>query len=148
MEVGLQKSCEGLKTLVLERGRMLSHPKTTPRLIWITGIFPSGDKITNEIKKNQPKQSRTGYVNTESTKHMFVDDLKHPYNEDKPLVDKRGYHVGGRSLTWGRQSHRLTKFDFEGNAKEGIAVIGQLGMMIWLRGMITLKNILVSVEKI
>ena len=30
--------------------------------------------------------------------------------------------LGGGSITWGRQSHRLTPFDFEGNAKEGIAV--------------------------
>ncbi len=34
----------------------------------------------------------------------------------------RGYHVGGRSLTWGRQSYRLTDFDFEANIKEGIAI--------------------------
>ena len=115
--------CEkGLKTLVLERGRMLSHPEDYTTANMDHWDFPSGVKITNEIKKNQPKQSRTGYVNTESTKHMFVDDLKHPYNEDKPFNWIRGYHVGGRSLTWGRQSHRLTKFDFEGNAKEGIAV--------------------------
>jgi len=115
--------CEkGLKTLVLERGRMLSHPEDYTTANMDHWDFPSGDKITNEIKKNQPKQSRTGYVNTESTKHLFVDDLKHPYNEDKPFNWIRGYHVGGRSLTWGRQSHRLTKFDFEGNAKEGIAV--------------------------
>jgi len=84
--------------------------------------FPFGDKITNAIKERQPKQSRTGYVNSEATKHLFVDDIKHPYNEDKPFDWIRGYHVGGRSLTWGRQSHRLTKFDFEGNAKEGVAV--------------------------
>jgi len=34
----------------------------------------------------------------------------------------RGYHVGGRSLMWGRQSYRLSDFDFEANKKEGIAV--------------------------
>ena len=30
--------------------------------------------------------------------------------------------MGGRSLTWGRQSYQLSDFDFEANAKEGIAV--------------------------
>ena len=115
--------CEnGLKTLVLERGRMINHPSDYTTANMDKWDFPSGDKITNEIRKQQPKQSRTGYVNTESTKHLFVDDIKHPYNEDKPFDWIRGYHVGGRSLLWGRQSHRLTKFDFEGNAKEGIAV--------------------------
>jgi choline dehydrogenase-like flavoprotein len=34
----------------------------------------------------------------------------------------RGYHVGGRSLMWGRQSYRLSEFDFEANARESIAV--------------------------
>ena len=115
--------CEnGLKTLVLERGRMINHPSDYTTANMDTWDFPSGDKITNAIKERQPKQSRTGYVNSESTKHMLVDDLDHPYNEDKRFDWIRGYHVGGRSLIWGRQSHRLTQFDFEGNAKEGIAV--------------------------
>ncbi len=115
--------CEnGLKTLVLERGRMINHPSDYTTANMDKWDFPSGDQITNAIKERQPKQSRTGYVNSESTKHMFVDDIDHPYNEDKRFDWIRGYHVGGRSLLWGRQSHRLTQFDFEGNAKEGIAV--------------------------
>ena len=115
--------CEsGLKTLVLERGRMLKHVEDYTTANLDNWDLPLGDVITNKIKERQPKQSRTGYVNRETTKHLFVDDIDHPYNEDKPFDWIRGYHVGGRSLTWGRQSHRLTKFDFEGNAKEGIAV--------------------------
>ena len=115
--------CEsGLKTLVLERGRMLKHIEDYTTANLDNWDLPLGDVITNKIKERQPKQSRTGYVNRETTKHLFVDDIDHPYNEDKPFDWIRGYHVGGRSLTWGRQSHRLTKFDFEGNAKEGIAV--------------------------
>jgi choline dehydrogenase-like flavoprotein len=34
----------------------------------------------------------------------------------------RAYHTGGRSLHWGRQSYRWNKWDFEANAKDGIAV--------------------------
>ncbi|MEO6851357.1 MAG: GMC family oxidoreductase, partial [Mucilaginibacter sp.] len=34
----------------------------------------------------------------------------------------RGYHMGGRSLMWGRQSYRWSDIDFEANLKEGIAV--------------------------
>src|SRR5690606_31200559 len=34
----------------------------------------------------------------------------------------RGYHVGGRSLLWGRQSYRLSERDFEANLREGIAI--------------------------
>ena len=115
--------CEsGLKTLVLERGRMFRHIEDYTTANLDNWDLPFGDVITNKIKERQPKQSRTGYVNREATKHLFVDDLDHPYSEDKPFDWIRGYHVGGRSITWGRQSHRLTPFDFEGNAKEGIAV--------------------------
>src|SRR6185503_9249737 len=45
-----------------------------------------------------------------------------PYTEVKRFDWYRGYHVGGRSLTWGRQSYRLSDLDFEANAKDGIAV--------------------------
>ena len=34
----------------------------------------------------------------------------------------RGYHVGGRSLMWARQSYRFGPLDFEANAKEGVAI--------------------------
>ena len=34
----------------------------------------------------------------------------------------RGYHVGGRSLLWGRQSYRWSDLDFEANAKDGFGV--------------------------
>ena len=115
--------CEkGLKTLVLERGPMVQHPVDYPTANMDKWDFKAGDKITQEIRKRQPKQSRTNYVNTESTSHFFVDDNKHPYNEDKRFDWIRGYHVGGRSLLWGRQSYRMSDFDFEANAKDGVAV--------------------------
>ena len=115
--------CEkGLKTLVLERGRMIKHIedyKTANTEDW---EFPAGDVITQEIKKRQPKQSRTGYVNTESTKDFFVDDIEHPYNEKERFDWIRGYHVGGRSLLWARQSYRLTPYDFIANKNDGYGV--------------------------
>ena len=115
--------CEkGLKTLVLERGRMIKHNQDYLTANMEDWEFPAGDVITQEIKKNQPKQSRTGYVNTESTKHFFVNDIEHPYNEDKRFDWIRGYHVGGRSLLWARQSYRLTPFDFVANKEDGYGV--------------------------
>ncbi|MDA8763811.1 GMC family oxidoreductase, partial [Flavobacteriaceae bacterium] len=115
--------CEkGLKTLVLERGPMVQHPVDYPTANIDKWDFKGGDRITQEIRKRQPKQSRTNYVNTESTSHFFVDDNKHPYNEVKRFDWIRGYHVGGRSLLWGRQSYRMSDFDFEANAKDGVAV--------------------------
>ena len=115
--------CEkGLKTLVLERVRMVNHVEDYPTMHNDPWDYKTGDVITNETRENQGKQSRTGYTTIESNKHFFVDDNKHPYNETNRFDWMRGYHVGGRSLMWGRQSYRLTDFDFTANAKDGIAV--------------------------
>ena len=114
---------KGLKTLVLERGRMVNHIDDYPTANMDPWDFKGGDTITQDAYKRQPKQSRTGYVNRESARHFFVDDLEHPYNDDKNKFNWiRGYHVGGRSITWGRHTYRLSEFDFEANLKDGIAV--------------------------
>ena len=110
--------CEkGLKTLVLERGRMIKHIEDYTTMNDDPWDYKNGDVITQEIKRVQPKQSRTDYVNSESTKHFFVNDLEHPYKEEKPFNWIRGYHVGGRSLLWARHTYRLTDFDFNANLK-------------------------------
>ena len=83
--------CEkGLKTLVLERGRMIKHIEDYTTMNDDPWDYKNGDVITQEIKRVQPKQSRTDYVNSESTKHFFVNDLEHPYKEEKPFNWIRG----------------------------------------------------------
>ncbi len=112
---------KGLKTLVLERGRMVKHPDypTATKDPW---EFPNGDRPTQEDLKQQGVQNRTGYTIRQSSKHWFVNDLENPYTETKRFDWMRGYHVGGRSITWGRQSYRLGDMDFEANLKDGIAI--------------------------
>ena len=116
--------CEkGLKTLVLERGRMVKHVEDYPTMMtppW--ELARSGRVPTREIDEHYPKQMRTGYTIREATKHWWVKDSEHPYQEVERFDWIRGYHVGGRSIMWGRQSYRLSDLDFEANAKEGIAV--------------------------
>ena len=112
----------GLKTLVLERGRMVKHVDDYPTMHMDPWDFENNGEPTREEQKRQHKQARTGYVTHKAHSHFFVDDIKHPYNEDKRFDWIRGYHVGGRSIMWGRQSYRLSDIDFEANAKEGIAV--------------------------
>ena len=116
--------CEkGLKTLVLERGRMVKHIVDYHTAHMDPWDFKGGDKTTQEIMKKQYKQIRsTKYAIHESTSHFFVNDDEHPYNEDKPFDWVRGYHVGGKSLMWARQVYRLSEIDFEANAKEGIGI--------------------------
>ncbi|MFZ1703373.1 MAG: GMC family oxidoreductase [Saprospiraceae bacterium] len=114
--------CEkGLKTLVLERGRMVKHPDY-PTANLESWELPNRDRLTEEEWKDYPIQRRTGYTMTPALKHWWPKDTEFPYNEIKPFDWIRAYHVGGRSLLWGRQSYRLSQMDFEANAKEGIAV--------------------------
>jgi len=111
----------GLKTLVLDRGRMVRHLEyPTARLDpW---ELPYGGRPTREDLIHHPVGARTGYVITQASKHWFVDDLENPYIEKQRFDWIRGYHVGGRSITWGRQSYRWSQMDFEGNARDGIGV--------------------------
>lgn len=112
---------KGLKTLVLERGRMVKHPDypTATKDIW---EFENADRPTQEDLEKQAKQNRTGYTVRQSTKHWFVNDLENPYTEINRFDWIRGYHVGGRSIMWGRQSYRLSDIDLEANAREGVAI--------------------------
>jgi len=114
---------KGLKTLVLERGRMVEHPNypTATKDIW---EFENADRPTQEDLEKQGVQNRTGYTIRQSTKHWFVNDLENPYTEKegKRFDWMRGYHVGGRSIMWGRQSYRWGDFDFEANLREGISI--------------------------
>ena len=112
---------KGLKTLVLERGRMVKHPDypTATKDPW---DLPYAGKPTQEDLKQQGVQARTGYTIRQDTKHWFVNDLENPYTEVKRFDWMRGYHVGGRSIMWGRQSYRWSPMDFEANAKDGVAV--------------------------
>ena len=113
---------KGLKTMMLERGRNVEHVKDYPTATKNPWELPYADRLTVEEKKNYPKQLRTGYTMKPSTKHWFVNDLENPYTEIKRFDWIRGYHVGGRSIMWGRHSYRLSDLDFEANAKDGIAV--------------------------
>ena len=112
---------KGLKTLVLDRGRMVKHGEypTAHDQLW---ELPYGGRATQTDLEQQAVAARTGYAITQGTKHWFVNDVDHPYIEKQPFAWVRGYHVGGRSIMWGRQSYRWSPMDFEANAKEGIAV--------------------------
>jgi len=113
---------KGLKTLVLDRGPMVKHGDypTAMKNPW---ELPYGDEPTQADIARWPKHTRPSFYGiTQSTKHWFADDIDNPYEETKPFDWFRGYHVGGRSLMWGRQSYRLSQMDLEANGKEGVGV--------------------------
>lgn len=110
---------KGLKVLVLERGRDVKHVIDYPTMTKNPWELPNGGRLTKEDQKTIPIQSRVGWIN-QANKHWWVNDLENPYTETKPFDWIRGYHVGGRSIMWGKQTYRLSDLDFEANAKEGV----------------------------
>ncbi|MSU24238.1 MAG: GMC family oxidoreductase [Opitutus sp.] len=112
---------KGLRTLVLERGRDVKHGEY-PTAFTESWEFPGRNKIPTAELAKQEKQNRTGYTTHPASAHWFVNDQENPYSEEKRFDWMRGYHVGGRSLLWGRQSYRWSDLDFEANARDGVAV--------------------------
>lgn len=113
--------CEnGLKTLVLERGRMVKHIEDYPTMHKDPWDMPNGGKTPQKILKDYDKQSRWGIH--ETTRHFYNKDSDHDYDEIKPFDWIRGTQVGGRSLIWGRQTYRWSDLDFEANSKDGFGV--------------------------
>jgi choline dehydrogenase-like flavoprotein len=112
----------GLNTLVLERGRNVRHPEDYPTATLEPWDLPRNDLLTPEEAKDFEVQMRTGYTVRESTKHWWVKDTEQPYIEKERFDWMRGYHVGGKSIMWGRQCLRLGPHDFEENAKDGYGV--------------------------
>ncbi|MDR0792952.1 MAG: GMC family oxidoreductase, partial [Chitinophagaceae bacterium] len=113
--------CEkGLKTLVLERGRNVEHIKDYPNATKNPWDFEHRGITTEQMRKEQHIQVR-GFCN-ETNSNFFVNDLEHPYTQVKPYDWIRGYHVGGRSIMWGRQCYRWSDIDFEANVKDGHGV--------------------------
>lgn len=118
--------CErGLKTLVLERGREIVPHKDYKDMLAPWEIPNLGRVPEDDIAKHYFIQNRgASYALKEATKHYWVKDDEHPYDmpEDAEFQWLRGYHTGGRSVMWGRQSYRLGPQDFEANARDGHGV--------------------------
>jgi choline dehydrogenase-like flavoprotein len=114
--------CEGgLKTLLLERGRDVQHIHRLPHghqsPLGVQAPRPGDARRTRQIPRAEP------YRLYDQRRHeaLFRQRPRKPYLETKRFDWIRGYHLGGRSLMWGRQSYRYSDLDFEANAKEGIA---------------------------
>jgi len=112
---------KGLKVLMLERGRNIEHVKDYANAHKEAWDFPHRNRPTQQMKADYPVMKRD-YPLAENTLGMWANEQDNPYTEIKRFDWYRGYHVGGRSLLWGRQSYRWAPMDFEANAKEGIAI--------------------------
>ena len=114
---------KGLKTLVLEAGRPI-----VPEEDYVEHVPPwetrfRGMRDRKRQREDQPIQS-LNYACDEWSAKFFVSDTENPYTTEpgKPFRWIRGRQVGGRSITWGRQSYRWSDLDFEANLRDGIAI--------------------------
>lgn len=110
----------GLNVLVLERGKNVEHIKDYVNATKPPWAYPHRGGRTRQMIADYPVLSRD-YPLNETNLDWWASDKDSPYSEVKRFDWFRGYHVGGRSLMWGRQSYRLSDYDFEANAKDGIA---------------------------
>lgn len=112
---------KGLKVLLLERGENVEHIKGYTSANKAPWEFPHRGGKTQEMIKEYPVLNRD-YPLNETNLNYWTNEKDCPYTETKRFDWYRGYHVGGRSLMWGRQSYRLSDLDFAANAKEGHAI--------------------------
>ena len=111
----------GLRVLMLERGKNVEHIKDYGNALKAPWEYPHRGGRTQAMEEAYPVLKRD-YPLNEKNLDWWASDKDSPYTEIKRFDWYRGYHVGGRSLLWGRQSYRLGDLDFDANAREGIAV--------------------------
>ena len=109
----------GLNVLLLERGKNIEHIKDYVNAQKHPWEYPHRGGRTEELIRRYPVLSR-GHQLNEKNADWWTSEKEAPYTEVKRFDWYRGYHVGGRSLMWGRCSFRWSDFDFEANEKEGL----------------------------
>ena len=111
---------KGLRVLLLERGRNVEHIKDYVNATKAPWEYLHRGASTRAMEEAYHVLKRA--MHDEKNLAFWVDERESPYTEVKRFDWIRSYQVGGRSLVWGRQSYRWSDFDFDANAKDGIAV--------------------------
>jgi choline dehydrogenase-like flavoprotein len=70
------------------------------------------------IRRERPIQGLC-YACRENNYKWFVNDIENPYTQAKPFNWIRMRVLGGRSLSWGRQSYRMSDLDFKAASHDG-----------------------------
>ncbi len=116
--------CErGMRTLLIERGRHVTHKTDYQDFAAPWELAHRGQVPEDEARRDYAIQS-TCYAFNSATRQWWVKDSEHPYltPEGREFLWLRGYHLGGRSLTWARQTYRFSDIDFGANSKDGHGV--------------------------
>lgn len=119
--------CEqGLKTLVLERGRDVKHLQDYPTVNVHPWQLKHRGSMPKKFVDSNPVMSKC-YGVKEDTAHFFIEDDDHPYVQKKPFDWIRAYQVGGRSIVWGRACQRWSDYEFKAPAKYGYGIEWPIG---------------------
>lgn len=117
--------CErGLKVLMLERGPEVTNGPDQSHDLALK-LRRRDDQVPKaEADLHYPYLVGVTYALFNSNKALWASDHDHPYETvpGKPYRWIRGYQLGGRSLTWGRQSYRWAPQDFLSNLQDGHGV--------------------------
>jgi choline dehydrogenase-like flavoprotein len=106
----------GLRVLVLEAGGDFAGGSAYGSQVGNAAKQFWRHKVT---RRQQVQQMHGGYW--EVNPDLFIDDVDNPYTteEGKPYRWIRGNYVGGRSLTWGGVTLRLSDLEFKAASLDG-----------------------------
>lgn len=113
----------GLKVLVLEAG-----PNLTTQQVYTAEPRNTLRRLVNLSSGHQLRQANhPGYW--KQNPDLFVDERDNPYSTpaDRPFLWTRGRQVGGKSLTWGGITLRLSDFEFQAAQRDGYGPCWPIG---------------------
>lgn len=114
-------TAQGLKVLMLERGKPVVHGKdyvTEHMPAWKMPLRDLPDRALYASDYPVQRHAR-GFDST--TLRFWNNDRENPYVQEpgRPYNWFRANVVGGKSLLWGRHTYRWSDLDFEANRRDG-----------------------------
>ena len=108
----------GLKTLLLDRGRMVEHRKDYPTEGRTSFNMPYRGQVLPGVHERDHFE-KIG-INAYDV-HFYNNDRLNPYvnDPDRPFMWIRADIFGGKSVLWGRHCYRWSDLDFEANRRDG-----------------------------
>lgn len=105
----------GMKVVLLEAGKRITPKNFTEHTMpWQLPFLGQSPRLLAD----RPIQGRC-YACTEYNYEWFVNDRENPYTQAKPFSWIRQRVLGGRSMSWGRQSYRMSNLDFKAASHDG-----------------------------
>ncbi|MEB3332356.1 MAG: GMC family oxidoreductase, partial [Synechococcaceae cyanobacterium] len=113
----------GLEVLVLEAG-----PQLDPRRAFGSEPGNSLRRLAN-LSSGRQRLQRHHPGFWKHNPELFVDEWRNPYSTpaDAPFLWSRGRQVGGKSLTWGGITLRLSDYEFKAGERDGSGLNWPIG---------------------